>query len=180
MNLREEFEAGDEQQKANTLEVSRVDLPTYMEFVHGWEVRAHQRPWVTALDALLVAPVCWETHEWENCFVCRVHHTRRLLIVAFRGSGKSRTLIEFAAWAIGAALTGPGPGRAGEGPPTRGGALSDICLPPRRGGTGWRVFFTTRGAEADRAPMFMERGWPTLKPPAVNALGNAVWGAPEY
>ena len=59
MNLRAAFEAGDEQQKANTLEVSRVDLPTYMEFVHGWEVRAHQRPWVTALDALLVAPTCY-------------------------------------------------------------------------------------------------------------------------
>ena len=78
MNLRAAFEAGDEQQKANTLEVSRVDLPTYMEFVHGWEVRAHQRPWVTALDALLIPPVCWGTHaqtgdrpvEWENCFVC--------------------------------------------------------------------------------------------------------------
>src|SRR5436309_5692521 len=98
MSLRARFEAGDEQQQANTLEKSRVDLPTYMEFVHGWEVRPHQRPWVTALDALLVAPVCWGIHpltgernEAENCFVCRVHRTRRLLIVAFRGSGKSRT-----------------------------------------------------------------------------------------
>jgi len=30
------------------------------------------------------------------------------------------------------------------------------------------------------AAMFMERGWPTLKTPAVDDFGNAVWGDPEF
>lgn len=75
---------------------ARVGLAGYMSFVHGWEVRGHQRAWVEALEALVRKPECE-----DDCFRCRVHKEKRLLIVAPPGFGKTDTLIEFVSWALG-------------------------------------------------------------------------------
>mgnify|MGYP001570760597 FL=1 len=75
---------------------AHVSLAGYTRFVHGWEVRKHQVPWVLALEALLLKPECD-----DDCFRCRVHEEKRLLIVAPPGFGKTDTLIEFVSWAIG-------------------------------------------------------------------------------
>jgi phage terminase large subunit-like protein len=273
VNLRDQFREGDDYRKAVILEAARVDFGTYVEFVHGWESRPHQRAWIEALNALIIPPVCYNTnntHDGASCFLCRVHKTRRLLIVAFRGGGKSRTLIEFNTWAIGNrpqlslafvsysqdlarartiavrsiiggdseesrnykmvfpevsanpelwgaeawnvanreasdpdntmvgyGMTGTLTGRrfsgltlddpyrpqswpAEEGPLRAARGLYDNVLAPTLKGTSWQVCITSKWAEDDMAQMFMERGWPTLRTPAVDDFGEAVWGDPEY
>lgn len=82
---------------------AKASLAGYMKFVHNWQARPHQKPWVEALEALIREPGCFdeERHAEAGCFRCRVHKEKRLLIVAPPGFGKTDTLIEFVAWAIG-------------------------------------------------------------------------------
>jgi len=99
---------------AASIVLSRRDLAWYMQFVHGWRVRPHQELLVRALQALVLKPECWlrpsgghdickcdGAHECSECFICRVWRDKKLLAVMPPGWGKTDTLVEFIAWAIG-------------------------------------------------------------------------------
>lgn len=94
---------------AASILLSRRDLAWYMNFVHGWRVRDHQRTLVSALQSLIIQPECWGheicscpgAHECSDCFRCRVWREKRLLAVYPPGWGKTDTLVEFVAWVTG-------------------------------------------------------------------------------
>lgn len=55
-----------EDDRAAVVVQCRVDFGLYQAFVHGWEARAHQRPWVEALQALAIPPPCWDNGAWSR------------------------------------------------------------------------------------------------------------------
>lgn len=89
---------------------ARYYFGEYVRVVHGWEVRAHQEPWVVRLQALkwglLRNPLTSEGCEVCWGFIgCSVgHRTTKLLILAPPGSGKTDTMIEYVAHVIGEAV----------------------------------------------------------------------------
>lgn len=99
------------EQAAAFLRLCRDDFALYQRYVHEWEPRPHQKAWGEALQALVTEPECWGRehpvcecvgyHVCDACFPCRVQRQRELLIVAYPGSGKTDTLVEFCCYAIG-------------------------------------------------------------------------------
>src|SRR3990167_6665303 len=82
----------------------------YIRFVHGWEPREHQRPWIAALSALGYG-VIRHSKRSEGCPLCKgvvgcspEHRTNKLIILAWPSSGKSSVLIEFVCWMIGRSI----------------------------------------------------------------------------
>ncbi len=86
---------------------ARSSFREYVSLVHGWEVRPHQERWFDALQALGVGRLrhpnanvdCQKCHGAFACEDCK--KTNKLLILAFPGSGKTDTAIEWNAWMIG-------------------------------------------------------------------------------
>lgn len=72
---------------------SFFDFSEYMKFVHNWEPRPHQIQWIKALQLLADGKL---TDASGN-------PTRKLMILAPPGSGKTDTMIEYASWVIGRA-----------------------------------------------------------------------------
>src|SRR3972149_6096648 len=63
----------------------------YIKFVHNWEPRPHQNIWVEALQQLADGTLLDVSGK----------PTRKLMILAFPGSGKTDTMCEYNAWVIG-------------------------------------------------------------------------------
>src|SRR3972149_103076 len=63
----------------------------FTEFVHCWKARPHQETWFDALQQLADGVLLDK----------KGHPTRKLMILAPPGSGKTDTMIEFNAWLIG-------------------------------------------------------------------------------
>jgi len=70
---------------------SSLYFPDYVKFVHNWEPRPHQRVWVEALQQLADGTLLDVSGK----------PTRKLMILAFPGSGKTDTMCEYNAWMIG-------------------------------------------------------------------------------
>ena len=80
-----------QQQEVHHIASVRSSLEYYIENVRGWPLRFHQRPWVSAIDALIKGRLRTEDNRQTN----------KLLILAPPGSGKSDTAIETVEWVIG-------------------------------------------------------------------------------
>lgn len=71
--------------------LARNSLGYYIKLVHNWRVRRHQRPWLTAIDQLLQG----DLQDAEG----RPSH--KLMVLSWRGSGKSATAIDTCGYLIG-------------------------------------------------------------------------------
>lgn len=73
---------------------SGLYFASYMEFVHGWKPRKHQKAWVEALQDLADHKLL-DKHG---------NPTNKLMILAAPGFGKTDTMIEYNAWSIGRSI----------------------------------------------------------------------------
>ncbi len=77
----------------------QTSFRAYVEKVCGWKIRPHQEPWIDALQRLADGTLTTDFPGTDG------DPTRKLLILSFPSSGKSRTVCQFAQWIIARQLT---------------------------------------------------------------------------